>query len=63
MYCSKYDNCTFSALTEAFNGTLADISECVEGLGEDSSAPVMGMQGMAVVAMIVSGILGTLVLA
>jgi len=59
-----HDGCTFSALTEAFNGTLADISECSpEGVGDDSSAPVIGMQGMTVVATIVSGILGSLVLA
>ena len=61
VYCSMYDNCTFSALTEAFNGTLADIPECP--IGDDSSAPVMGMQGMTVAAMIVSGILGALALA
>ena len=60
VYCSKYDNCTFSALTDAFNGTLADIPECV---GDDSSASVIGVQGMTVVATIVSGILGTLALA
>jgi len=64
VYCSKYDNCTFSALMEAFNGTLADVIECSpEGVGDDSSAPVMGMQGMTVAAMIFSGILGSLVLA
>ena len=59
VYCSMYDNCTFSALTEAFNGTLADIPECV---GDDSSASVIGMQGMTVVAMIFSGIVGSLAL-
>ena len=64
VYCSMHDGCTFSALMEAFNGTLADISECSpEGVGDDSSAPVIGMQGMTAVATIVSGILGSLVLA
>jgi len=54
------DNCTFSSLMDAFNDTLAGIPACV---GDDSSAPVMGMQGMTVVAMIFTGILGSLALA
>ena len=64
VYCSMYDICTFSALTDAFNGTLADIPECPPGgVGGDSSAPVIGMQGMTVVAMIFSAVAGSLALA